>query len=500
MTAYLMQGNGIKSIPLSAVKPETLANWWGWPGGETDRASVATLYGNVPWLYRGVNAICNSLVNMPHVLHKDNVDGDEVSTDVLNFETPMDDLLDIFTGYLLFYGAAYGKVENNKYGISRDFRPYSPTTITPQYDTDQGFTGVKRTVNGNEYIITPENGLFYSWLPNRTAETGPGLAPVAAALAAAGVLHNIDLYAEMYFKNGAVNPTLISVEGAIGDKSDRERLEAWYKRMLSGVRKAFGITVVNGKVSAQTIGYALKDLATTELSASKREDVSTALGVPQTLLFSNAANYATAQQDDLHFYDKTIRPLAIRLQNALNKQVYQPMGYFLQFHPERMPIYQELKAKEASGVVELYKARIVTLNETRERLELPPIEGGDEMAALPVAPMPAGQQPGSLDPNPPKDETVVNEEPSKPDTQPVAEKKAHDHAHEDTPARDDLFKWQLVATKRLKENKLSKATDFESKAIRPTLMASIKGALETAKTSTDIKHIFTDAMEWVAYP
>lgn len=143
--------------------------------------------------------------------------------------------------------------------------------------------------------------------------------------------------------------------------------------MLSGVRKAFGIELISGKITATTIGYALKDLATTELSMSKREDVSTALGVPQTLLFSNAANYATASQDDLHFYDKTIKPFAFRLQNALNKQVYQPLGYFLKFHPERMAIYQELKAREASGVVELYTARIVTLNETRERLELPPL-------------------------------------------------------------------------------------------------------------------------------
>lgn len=495
MTAYLMQNGGLKSIPLSAVKPETLAQWWGWGNSDSDRPSVGTLYSNVPWLYRGVNAICNSLVTMPHALHKVNEDGEEVDVEILDFEIPLDDLLDIFCGQLLFFGAAYGVVESNKYGIARNFRPYDPKTITPQFDDEQGFTGVKRSANGKEYIITTEQGLFYTWLPNRNGETGAGVSPVMAALAAAGVLHNIDLYAEMYFKNGAVNPTLLSIDGGITDKSDRERLQAWYKRMLSGVRKAFGIELISGKITATTIGYALKDLATTELSMSKREDVSTALGVPQTLLFSNAANYATASQDDLHFYDKTIKPFAFRLQNALNKQVYQPLGYFLKFHPERMAIYQELKAREASGVVELYTARIVTLNETRERLELPPLEGGDVLAALPVDPMSTQTQQSN---NPqPSGETVINEEPAQATDIPA---EAHVHTHEDSPAKVHLTKWQTLAVKRHKEGKLAKAYDFESDAIRPSLMASITGALEAAKTSTDIKHIFTDAIEWAAYP
>ncbi len=78
--------------------------------------------------------------------------------------------------------------------------------------------------------------------------------------------------------------------------------------------------------------------------------------------------------------------------------------------------------------------------------------------------------------------------------------KAHVHEHAVSPIALELEKWQTVATKRLRENKLAKALTFESALIRPSLMASIKGSLEGAKTAGDIKRIFADVTEWVAYP
>lgn len=568
-----MQNGSIKSIPLSAVRPETLANWFSWAGQENEKPLVADMYTNVPWLYRGVNAICNAVVSMPHSLHKGSEDGEEVDPNTLDFATHIDDLLDIFTGHLLFYGACYGIVERNKFGIARDFRPYDPKTITPMYDAEQGFTGVKRSVNGKEYKVTVDDGLFYTWIPNRTGELGAGVSDVQAALAAAGVLRNIDIYADMYFKNGAVNPTLISVEGGSTLPADVERLKAWYKRMLSGVRKAFGIEMINGKISAQTIGYALKDLATTELTSSKREDVSTALGIPQTLLFSNAANYATAQQDDLHFYDKTVKPKAIRLQNALNKQVYEKMGYYLKFHPERMEMYQQQEEQKSASVVSLYQAGIMTLdevrehmnlaplisanvsndtptniagvnsksalpeifgyhlengvvskNETRERLGLAPIDDkqGDELRklqsqmvvlqsivntgiplsdALPLV----GLKPLSM-----STDNGQQSDSNRTDAAPTVEDKTknavplmkttHVHEHVENAATVELEKWQTVALKRLKENRFAKALEFTSTVLRPSMVEAIKGNLENVTDATEIKRVFSNALEWAAYP
>jgi len=306
------------------------------------------------------------------------------------------------------------------------------------------------------------------------------------------VLRNIDIYADMYFKNGAVNPTLISVEGGSTLPADVERLKAWYKRMLSGVRKAFGIEMINGKISAQTIGYALKDLATTELTSSKREDVSTALGIPQTLLFSNAANYATAQQDDLHFYDKTVKPKAIRLQNALNKQVYEKMGYYLKFHPERMEMYQQQEEQKSASVVSLYQAGIMTLEEVREHMNLAPL------STVNIEPPPVSIDNGQKPDNNRTDS--VNSSATTPTDDASPTKATHVHEHAENAATAELEKWQAVALKRLKENKFTKALEFTSDVIRPSLMEAIKGNLENVTDATEIKRVFLNALEWAAYP
>jgi len=94
--------------------------------------------------------------------------------------------------------------------------------------------------------------------------------------------------------------------------------------------------------------------------------------VPHSLLFSSAANYATARQDDLHFYDKTILPQARRIESALNAQVFAPLGVRLRFAPERLELYQELEAQKADKLAALVNAGILTREEARVELGLNP--------------------------------------------------------------------------------------------------------------------------------
>ena len=46
-----------------------------------------------------------------------------------------------------------------------------------------------------------------------------------------------------------------------------------------------------------------------------------AFGIKQTLLDSEAANYATAQEDRLSFYEDTIKPRARIFEDALNTRL-----------------------------------------------------------------------------------------------------------------------------------------------------------------------------------
>ena len=96
-----------------------------------------------------------------------------------------------------------------------------------------------------------------------------------------------------------------------------------------------------GAATPVVVGEGLAGLSESELTDEKREDIATALGVPHSLLFSNATNFATAEQDELNFYKQTIIPDATAIARAMNRQYFEPAGYRLHFQPDQMDIFQE---------------------------------------------------------------------------------------------------------------------------------------------------------------
>lgn len=466
---------GLKSIPLNSLPPEAWRVVVG-DNGSIDN-SILARYEDVPWLYRGIEARCNALSGMPFAIHKGGESGDELEEGTLPFEVELSDLLNQLYRYYILFGAWYLFIGKNRAKFIKDVRPLHPKTITPKYDEMQGLTHFIRKLGTREITLQTDD---MAWLfkPPHKSETGIGISDAMVALKAAGIIHAMDNYERGYFENGAINPTLVSVAPGV-QKSDKERLEAWYRRALTGVKNAFKISVIEnaGDLKTVSLGYAMKDLAAPELNAQKREDIATALGVPQTVLFSNAANYATALQDDLHFYEKTIVPDALRFERALNNDLFKPLGYCFKFHKERMEIYQRLEAEKSASVVTLYEKGIMTLAEVREHMNLAPLPE-DEI---------------EITPEPPKELPAETADDSDDDETPEGVVKS-------SPVTSDLIRWRDKAMKRLSEGKPGKAIEFESDAIPVSLAAAIRGGLEAIKSTDDVKHLFADAMQWVAYP
>lgn len=471
-------GVNLKSIPLQNLPPEAFHVVVGDAAISDD--SIIARYETIPWLYRGVEARCNALSSVPFALHKGDEEGDEVDVKTLPFKLNLPELLNALYRDYILYAQWYLWKGTNPAQYVKELRRFIPTSITPKYDEMAGIKHFKRKLK-EESIEIPVEDMIWLMRPSSRHEMGAGVSDAKVALAAAGVIGNLDNYAAAYFKNGALNPTLISTSGQV-QEVDRANFKSWVKRIFGrGSKNAFAVEVVQGDFKTHQLGYSIKELMPKELNDTKREDIATALGVPQTLLFSNAANYATALQDDIHFYDKTIRPDGTRFEQVLNDMLFNPMGLHLVFHWELMEIYQQQKAAQAQSLVAFVAADVLDVDEVREELGYKPRE-----AKL------------TVEPTPPTEPPVTAQEPSQ--DAPPDMVKAHMHTHDETPANADLTRWQTVAIKRLKEGKLAKALDFESTTIRPTLMASIKGALEAVNDATDIKHIFADAMEWVSYP
>ncbi|MBK8800415.1 MAG: phage portal protein [Anaerolineales bacterium] len=229
-----------------------------------------------------------------------------------------------------------------------------PSTMSPVWGVD-AITAFKRQVGNATSELSPED-IVYTRLAG-ISETTPRTAPAAAAMSAAGVLYNVNEFAAAFFKRGAIKATLLTVEGN-PPQAERERLKAWWQRFFTGINKAFAAEVVSAAVTPVVVGEGLSELTNTELTATEREEIATALGVPHSLVMSNAANFATAEADRLTFYDMTVVPEANSIARQINAQLFAPAGMRFEWHPQELTIYQADENERAAAFAAYVNAGI----------------------------------------------------------------------------------------------------------------------------------------------
>lgn len=456
--------------------------------GDKDTLPVDKAYQDVAWFRRGIDIRTAATHSYPF----DMMRGDEVIvTEAPDTQIDLDPRLDIFnllddiSADLDLYGCFYAIYETNAFNRNGAWRRLHPKTIQPQYDQQTGeLIGFKRQFKSTAITFDVDE-LLYIWMPNRSAEQGYGYGVGHSALHAATALNNTTLFQKAFFENGALSPTIVTIDGFETFRQDeQERVKGVFQRMIGGVKRAFNIIPVSGNTTVSTLMQPLNEMAMDSLTTQQREDVSTALGVPHSLLFSNAANFATATQDTLNFYDLAITPHVRMIQRQLNERLFEPLGVRIDFKPERLEVYQVLEAQKADRLAILFDRNVITLGEFREQMGLPPIEEVDD-----------------YEEESPQDD--MDERLSRLEAQEDSDDEGEQEQDEAPPVRsaliDDLDKWKRLATKRYDEGTPHKALDFTSDAIPPTLHSIITNSLQVADSKSTVGAIFNDATAWEHY-
>jgi HK97 family phage portal protein len=472
---------------------------------------VKRAYNAVGHMRRAVALRSNAIAEMPRHWYSTS-DGSEIQEDDLPWAGDFSDMLWRLESSLCVAGAAYlyRVLAGQKLASLRWF---ASSTITLKANSETGALLFERTIDSRKDVYTADQ-VAYVWQPDPFVEIGPGIAPAATALINAGVIQSIAQYSSAFFERGAISPTILTFSGN-PPKDERDRLKTWWKRVVTGMRNAFTTEVlIGGGIEVNTLGAPTKDLAMPELSKQHKEDLATAMGIPYSMLFSDAANYATAQQDVKSFYDATVLPQSNIIQTALNDQLFAPLGVELYFAPEELPVYQDDESDRATSLSALVAAGMpldVALDtlgydlddEYETRIRYAALSGSgmnyDAARAIilaeeeqPIAPAILAVL-EALRPAPVAPVVVTTPAPtfSPPDTtapQPAPV----------MPMRSalavDLGKWERKAAKALGAGKPA-AVSFDSEAISPALAAAIGGALESATDADAVRRVFRDAVK-----
>ena len=345
--------DGQKNIDLSTITIERWQELIGQtPTGRIN--SPAQAWSVNGWANRCVGIRSNAVGSMPWALKRGDTEiatSDEAG-DTYPWVDKLPDFLGLTEAALTIHGEAYWFVQRSGSRRILKLQWLAPQTMTPVWN-DDGIAYFERQpheyrrAGSNKHVRRLEvDEVIYFSLPNPLSEIYAAPSPLYTALADVGVLANLNDFASQFFARGAIKATILQIDSN-PPRQELEKLEAWWKRTFRGVRSAWETAAVRAGVNPVVIGEGIEALNNRELSDEKREAIATALGIPHTLVLSNASNYATAKTDRLLYYDLTVIPECTLIRNTLQRQLFSPMGLQFEFQPQRLPVYQE-DEREAS--------------------------------------------------------------------------------------------------------------------------------------------------------
>ena len=466
--------DGTKNIAIDKFPAEA----WTVLTGDRDADDMQRYASAVAFLFRAIEVRANALIAVPWKIGPPDgepiwTSEDEDAPAQLEWASNLPQLLWQSSVSWAFYNEAFWLRERNRVR-TLDLRWLDPDSMTPKWDKDAGLVGFERRIDAATIKPLKLDDVVYLWRQGMR-ETEPAIAPAQAAMQAAGVLYNADKFAADFFARGAIKATLLSIDGNPSD-TELKRLESWWKRFFSGVRDAWSTAAVRADVKAVPVGEGLESLSNATLTAEKREDIATAMGVPHSLVMSNAANFATSEMDKRNFYDTTIIPDCLLMQRQLNRQLFTPIGLRFTFDPQEMAVYQEDETKR-SQAFQAYANAGLPLSIVAEMLGLY-LPDGIEYADLDVEPEP---QPVQLQ------------------TQPMPEQAQGEtmQQHQNEMQRiEEVKRLRRWIKKRPGRDVSDFASDILNDAEKVEISAQVKGEAQPSETGSP----FRAADEWESYP
>ncbi|MCI0728856.1 MAG: phage portal protein [Chloroflexi bacterium] len=473
--AFLLDGDGLKDIPFSAVTTSDLNRWFGSGKGATDPEK---LYGRVGVLFRCLELRSQAIADLP----RDILDeaGQPVDEDTLPFSIDLSDLLWRTELAQCLLARSYWHKEKNRVRLT-GVRWLDPRTIRPVITEADGLTSFKRVLNGR-LLPTPidKEDMVWFWRPGLT-EVGTGKAPGGVAGRASAVSDNVYTFLEKLFESGAIGTTVVFAENRPG-KTDRGKLTAYLERVLTGIGNAFGIEVLSEAIRFQQLTPPLKDMVIPDLNDKMQRDICWTLGVALSLVFSDAANFAVSEKDDLHFYTKTIVPEYNFLAKQINKRLLLPLGLRLKARHDKLEIFQRMEIEKVQAAVELFDRGAIGLDELREAGGYQPRTPSKRRAAEDTATLSEGAEEDAADA---KRARLWNGWPP--------EGNGHRSLEQErllVERNADLERWQRKVVKAINAGRPAAGVTFDSKYVTPWEMAVIRRGLLNATTAEEVKAAF----------
>ena len=293
------------------------------------------------------------------------------------------DLLELMFLFQELCGNAY-------WHISRDSALGVPTEIWPLYSQyvriipdKQKFIAKYEFVitEAEKHIVDPADIVHFKYINPQDAFYGIG--PLQAAVVAADLSTNMNLFETNLFKNSARPDMALIIPETAGVPPEDElgRIEKKWFQKFGSVKKAGKLAVLTGGAKLEPISLTPKEMSFLQGRKSTREEIAAIFGVPLSMLTTESVNRANAETGEYSYMKNTILPRIRRAEQKINEKLL-PMyddRLFCAFD-NPVPEDKEYRLKEIKTHLE---TAFSSINEERQQDGLDEVEWGGE----PLLPM-----------------------------------------------------------------------------------------------------------------
>ena len=379
--------------------------WWYGPAEwltafrETGIRVTPELAMTVSAIWAGVTFVSRNLGSFPCITYERMSDTERQRArhrpiyDVLRWQPNQiqtsEEFWEMQVGHLLLRGNAYSRILDGPRGAVDTLIPLHPDRVMAERLPSGRLRYQLAKPDGSRDTLTQDQ-VFH--IRGFSSDGVTGLSLTAMAARSIGAAIAADSYAARFFKQGATPSIVVKHPETLGDEG-RKNVQRSLNGYLTGLKRAHGILVLEEGMDVEKLGINPQEAQLLPTREHVVREVARWLGLPTQVLADNGKTptFASAEVFALSLITQTFRPLAVRIEQAIRRDLIVDQDrFFVEFLMDAL-LRGDMKARAAFNRMAIM-AGWMTRNEVRAKENMNP--GPPELDKFfePLNMVPAGER------------------------------------------------------------------------------------------------------------
>lgn len=278
---------------------------------------------------------------------------------------------------MLLKGNAYAYIERDKLGNAKALHFIDSSLVTIANSNNLADDNIYYFVTGIKGVVEDCNMIH---LLNFSYDGLNGISTLQHAKQTLGLATDSEAHAAGFFKGGANLAGILKVDSPLTTKQKTDLKTSWQTAFSPSTGTPNGVAVLEGNMEFQPITVNPSDAQLLETREFNVIDICRFFGVSPVKAFDlSNSSYSTVEATELAFLTDTLAPLLEKIELEFERKLYKPSEkQNIDVRFDTSVLLRADKVSLADYYSKLFQIGVISPNEIRRNLDMPPIEDGDK--------------------------------------------------------------------------------------------------------------------------